>query len=201
MQLREFNKKDGYACWLNKAEQELLREYYSDDLEKQLAIDLLLDGLRGDDLVQNVSKEAIRQLDSDKEAYVLRIRESKSGWREAPVSVDTRNKVLMLVNAKGLNQDELAFDYNVRTIQRWVTRAATDLAEETGDEDWNYVSAHDLRRTWATTTYYRLGGTERDLRAVMSWGGWSKRDTFEDHYLGVIPEDLLSEMMEEAELR
>jgi hypothetical protein len=35
----------------------------------------------------------------------------------------------------------------------------------------------------------------------MSWGGWEKQDTFANHYLGVIPEDLLVEMMNEAGLR
>jgi integrase len=200
MQLRP-HPKGGYAVWLNESELQDVIDYWDEDFEKQLAVKYMARvGLRADGL-KNVTRGAIRRLDADEESYVIKLEKTKRGYREAPLPLDVKTDTFSYSNAAGLKKDEQVFQQSKRTYQRAVEEAVKAIAEETGDEDWLKVSAHDLRRSWATRCYYKLGGTERDLRAVMSWGGWSKRETFEDHYLGVIPEDLLSEMMEEADLR
>lgn len=91
MQIEPFETDDGYRCWLSEREQDLLVDYYSDDLEKQLAIELLLDGLRSEE-VPRVCKEDFRRLDVDEEAYKLRIWQSKRGFRECP-SVPSDNEI------------------------------------------------------------------------------------------------------------
>lgn len=206
MQLRP-HPKGGFAVWLNDSEAQRIIDYWEENaeldnaMEKKIAVKCMYRcGLRADDL-KNVTRGNIRRLDTEDEAYVLRVEESKRGYRETPLPVELKTEIMALAGAKGLKQDERVFQLAKRTYQRAVENVVPIIAEETGDDDWELISAHDLRRSWATRCYYKLGGTERDLRAVMSWGGWSKRDTFEDHYLGVIPEDLLSEMMEEADLR
>jgi hypothetical protein len=58
---------------------------------------------------------------------------------------------------------------------------------------------HDLRRTWATDTFYELAMNDvpvaREL--VMSWGGWVITDTgentFKEHYLGTIPDEVVEQ--------
>ena len=51
---------------------------------------------------------------------------------------------------------------------------------ETGDDRWNFVSMHDLRRTWATS----LDNKSVDAMVVCDWGGWNDLETFLDHYRG-----------------
>jgi integrase len=54
-----------------------------------------------------------------------------------------------------------------------------ELAEE-GDEMWQHVTPHDLRRTWATL----LSADVDDPLLIMDWGGWEDMDTFLEHYRG-----------------
>jgi integrase len=200
MQLRAYESKDGYACWLSESEIQQIIEYHAEDPDKQTALECLAySGLRADEL-QNVCKSNIRQVDADTEAYMLRVKQAKRGYRETPLPVEVKRDIYALANARGLNADETVFSQSKRTYQRAVEEAVHHLAEEEDNEDWLHVSAHDLRRSWATRTYWRMDGTERALRLVMSWGGWVKEDTFRDHYLGVVPEDLLATTIQQAGL-
>jgi len=63
------------------------------------------------------------------------------------------------------------FKCSLSGVGEWVTEAAEALAESTGDEDWLELSAHDLRRSWATTVYYRLDGSDVAKSVIMRWGG------------------------------
>ena len=71
-------------------------------------------------------------------------------------------------------------DSSKRTIRRWMEKARVALAEETGDEYWQYLGYHDLRRTWAT----QLRSADVDAMVVCDWGGWQDLNTFLDHYRG-----------------
>lgn len=208
MQVRPYPEKDGMRVWLNDEESQMLVDYYSDDLEKQLVVRLLLSMMRKDDLVNNVRTSAIRQLEHEElEAYVVAIgTETKTGEPHySPISEKTRDHLMMFKQARNAKKDELLFQQSKKTIGRIVKSAAEDLAEQTGDENWNYVRAHDLRRTAANRIYYTLvrsgWASEFALRTVCAWGGWSNKSTFEQHYLSVLPEDMQAEMMEEADLR
>jgi integrase len=55
------------------------------------------------------------------------------------------------------------------------------MYEETEEVGWRYVSAHDLRRSWATLLIH--GEVEPLL--VLDWGGWSDYETFRDHYMSI----------------
>jgi integrase len=52
---------------------------------------------------------------------------------------------------------------------------------ETEEVGWSYVSAHDLRRSWATL----LIQGEVEPLLVMDWGGWSDYRVFKDHYMSI----------------
>lgn len=155
MQIEPFPEKDGYRCWLSHNEQDQLLEAYSEEPRKQVALRRLLHGLRSDK-IEWMRTRNIRRLESELEAYKLRIEDGKTGYRETPLQSRAKEQMLMLKNARQLTQDDPLIDVTKRTVQRWVTAAAEQLADETGLTDWNYVLAHDLRRTWATHTYYAL---------------------------------------------
>lgn len=207
MQIEPMPSEDGWRCWPSERDQDLLVENADprpdeDDPRRKLAVELMLDGLRSEETTR-VCKDDVRCLDTDEEAYVLRIWESKTGYRECPISRTTKERIYMLASMPGYGQDDPLIDVAPRTVQRWVTDAATALAEETGDEDWNKVSAHDLRRAWGTHTYYRLissGGTNDVREIVMRWGGWDDEDTFRNNYLGRVPDNLSAELMASAGL-
>lgn len=67
-----------------------------------------------------------------------------------------------------------------RTLRKWLGRARDRLAEEHNDQGWQYLSTHDLRRTWAG----QLRASRVDAPVVLNWGGWEDMDTFLDHYRG-----------------
>jgi integrase len=199
MQIEPFPEKDGYRCWLSHDEQDQLLDEYSEEPRKQVALRGLLHGLRSDE-IEWMRTRNIRRLESDLKAYKLRIEDGKTGYRETPLQSRLKEQMLMLKNARQLTQDDPLIDVTKRTVQRWVTAATEQLAEETGLSDWNYVSAHDLRRTWATHTYYALDA-HYATEVVMRWGGWEDRDTFVENYLGRETDDLAAAMMNDAGLR
>lgn len=197
MQLQPYDKKDGYRVWLSENEQQKLLDYYETETQKQLAIELMLDGLRADE-VPRVSLDDFRRMTCEEEGWMLHVWESKTNYRECPVSNSTKKKAEIFHNASGKKKGEPLIQSSKRTIQRWVTRAAQDLADE--DENWRYVTAHDCRRSWCTHTYWRLEGA-RAREVVMAWGGWRDVQTFTTNYLGKIPDSIAIEVMDEAQLR
>lgn len=193
-------KQDSYRVWLSEGEEQTLINHYDEEPLKQFAIELMFDGLRSEE-VTRVSKNDFRQLDNvDEDSWVLRVWESKTGFRECPVSLDTKKKAMMLANIRDVPKDEPLVEVTTRTIQRWATGAAQELSEDTGNEDWEHVTAHDLRRSWATRTYYSLQG-DRAKEIVMAWGGWVNEQTFSESYLGRPSDPVTHKMMAEAGLR
>jgi len=221
MQIEPMETADEWRCWLSESEQEQLLDTADprddeDDPRRLLALELMLDGLRSEE-VTRVCKSDVRSLDADEERYYLRVWESKTGFREAPISTETKDRIYMLASMPGTSQDDPLVDVTPRTVQRWVsnkdrTGAADALANPTGEDDeedykgdldWLKVSAHDLRRTWATMAYYRLianGGTNDVREVIMRWGGWDDEETFRSNYLGRVPDSLAADMMQAAGL-
>lgn len=70
------------------------------------------------------------------------------------------------------------FHASKRTIQRDVKRSADNAAIATGDEDFKKVTAHDLRRYFATHLLYRHEVRPEIVRAL---GGWKSRDAMYEY--------------------
>lgn len=198
MRSEPYTNKDGYRIWLNKSEQQQLINHFEEDPQKELVIRLGLHGLRSDEITR-VCKNHVRQLDTEDEQYVLIIPTSKTGYRETPIDIDTKKQIQMISNLQNKNKDDPVVDVTTRTIQRWVNEAASQLAQETGNDDWSYVTTHDLRRTWATQTYWSISGS-RAKDIVMSWGGWVDEQTFTSNYLGTPTDDVTATIAGEAGL-
>lgn len=199
MQLEPMPKADGYRCWLSTEEQELLLDHIKETPHRQLAIRGMLHGLRSDEL-RWVRTAQLRELEAEQEAYKLAVRDGKTGYREVPVSRDMASQMRMLRNATSTRKNRPIIEASKRSIRRWMANAGEELAEQTGNEDWHEVSPHDLRRTWATSTYYSLD-SHYAVDTLMRWGGWSDRETFTNHYLGRETDPLAVEMMEQSGLR
>jgi site-specific recombinase XerD len=65
------------------------------------------------------------------------------------------------------------------------------LADQLGEERWRSVTSHDLRRSWAT---HHLVEEGRDVRTMMSVGGWSDYSAIEP-YLKEATEARIGEVM------
>lgn len=50
MQIEPMPDSDGYRCWLSPSEQDQLVEYFSEEPKKRLAVELMLDGLRSEEV-------------------------------------------------------------------------------------------------------------------------------------------------------
>ncbi|MDG5775952.1 tyrosine-type recombinase/integrase [Haloarculaceae archaeon H-GB2-1] len=200
MQREPYPKRDGYRCWLSPDEQnQLVKQVGVDDLERRLAVELLLDGLRADE-VPRVTKRDLHALDVDAERYLLQVSEGKTGYRETPISTATANRIQARASVPRHSVDDPVVSVGKRQVQNWIEALRDPMEESTGDDRWQFVTAHDLRRSWATTCYYRLYRSSVALDLVMQWGGWESEEVFRKNYLGRPPASLVAETMEEAGL-
>jgi integrase len=195
MKIEPHKEDDGYKVWLSEREQQTLLDYYDEQPVRKLALWLALHGLRGDELI-DVCFQDFREMDVSEERYVLRVRDGKTGYRECPVSNDLYSLAKTIKNLQSLRKDEPIVDYSKSSVRNWVQWAAEDLQEREG-KHWEYVRPHDLRRTWATQTYWSIK-TNRSREVVMEWGGWIDVQTFTQNYLGAIPDSVAVEVMDEA---
>jgi len=209
VQTRPYAEKDGLKLWLNQAEQyDLLAA--TDDLEgrprpeRKLAMALGLHGLRTDEIVPTsngpgVTEGDVRELNGDR-GYVLEIQDGKtaSSVREVPLAPDVARDIFSMKRAARARQDEPIIDFGKRTLRKWIKDAAEELDEPAPRE----LSMHDLRRTWATQTFYALAmdGVPIAEQLVMSWGGWAQnangRSTFREKYLGPVPDHVVADCLE-----
>lgn len=187
---KEETEKGGYRVWLQAEDREQLLNHY-DDYEKELAIKLMLKcGLRVGE-VNRVSAGHIK--DSDADFSLLEVPEAKRGYREAFIPSDLATQIKSIYKVRDdVYQHDPVVTVTTRSIQNWVKEAGKELAEETGDEDWTHLSAHDLRRTWATNLIQ--SGLVGDV--VMDWGGWNDYQTFRDHYWRADDEKIQSNLQE-----
>jgi len=198
MKIEPHKEDDGYKVWLSEREQQTLLDYYDEEPIYKLAIWLGLHGLRVHEII-DVRFEDFREMDVEQERYVLRIRDGKTGYRECPVSSDLYSLAKTIKNLQSLRKDEQIIDYSKSSVRNWVQRAGEDLKEQEG-KNWEYVRPHDLRRTWATHTYWSIENA-RSREIVMEWGGWTDVQTFVDNYLGAIPDSVAVSVMDEAGIK
>jgi integrase len=177
MQMEDHDEQDGRKVWLNEDEAEnfILAAQHT---QQRLAFGLMLrSGLR--------SKEATEVTPQDvthgPAGAFLRVESGKGDkYRETPVPQRVVTGIETYADVRQASQDAPIVDVSTRTLQRWVDNAAAHLRNETDDDGWQYVSPHDLRRTWGTLLCER----EVEPGLVMTYGGWEDWDTFREHYLG-----------------
>lgn len=188
MNLENYDDQDGMKAWLSEQEvQQLLGQF--DDTEKRIAVSLAVRcGLRSAEVL-DIAPEHVVDTDA---GTMLRVWQSaKTGeYRETPIPPNLSTTIRTVGDVREEPTDAPLVDTTTRTLRRWMDRATSDLLEDTGDDGWQFVGMHDLRRTWATS----LRSADVDAMVVCDWGGWDDLQTFLDHYRGThTPEAQLRE--------
>ena len=164
--------------WLSESEVEQLLATVTDTTHR-IALGLAFRcGLRTAEIVQVTPADVV----DGPAGTMLRVPDGKGGkYRETPIPPELATTIRTVDDVRPESSDTPLVDVSTRTVRRWVERYAEALADETGDEGWRDLSAHDARRTWATL----LAGSESvDPLLVCDWGGWSDLSTFLEHYRG-----------------
>ena len=206
MQSRPYPEKNGVRIWLTRDEARRILKTVEDP-RRQIAFQLGLHGLRTDEIVPaggfGVQPRHFRELGD--RGHILEIPDGKTGKRETPVSKDLYESVRYLKSADSqLTERDPVIDKSKRTIRNWMQEAREVLLDESPDAD--SLGMHDLRRTWATDSYYSLAfaGVPIAEQLIMSWGGWKQtttgRETFRQNYLGPVPDHVTSRAMEDLPL-
>jgi len=190
--------------WLNHNEIEQLLDYYSEYPQRRAALMCGLHGLRSAEIM-GVKKENLRKIQTNGDIiHKLFVPESDakttkaegSNARDTPISEELFSLIRTHINSTRKRKDEPMIDVGQRQVRRWIESARNHLMKETGVENWEWLSMHDLRRTWATDTFWSLAiaGNPAAEELTMSWGGWAKTaagtETFRQNYLGPVPDHI-----------
>jgi integrase len=179
MNLEPYDDQDGMKVWLSTDEIErLLSTDALEEPKRQLAAQFgVRCGLRSFETTAVCPKDVV---ETDAGAMVRVWSGKGDKFRETPVPSLLAERVRTIDEYREEGSDEPLVDASERSLRRWVQKAREELEEETGDEGWQYLGYHDLRRTWAT----QLRGSEVDAMVVCDWGGWDDLETFLNHYRG-----------------
>jgi integrase len=200
MRLEATAKEDEYKVWMTDGELEELRRAaasHRDDLIIQLGGYV---GLRAFEIPQIRPNHVMRT--EDGEHYRLRIPEGKdtSGNggkpRDAYLPQDVEGNIHRYHNAEDIGRQEPLVDLSERGIRSAVKRTAKRAAEETGDDDFRYVSSHDFRRRFAQRL---LVDRQMNPRVVMQVGGWDSFQAIEP-YLNAPTPEVVNDAFEEVGL-
>lgn len=189
-------------CWLSPDELDHLERAAGDgwNWEREIALQLMgRCGLRADEV--NYPGPAQLRWSDDGECWLVEVRgkNTKGGdatLRDAWMPEDVQDDVHKYARERGIPDDDPWVDAATSTIRRWVKDAAAAVRDETGDDRWQHVSSHDLRRSWAT---WHLVEQRVDVRTMMAVGGWSDYQAIEP-YLKEPTESRIGEAFAEAGL-
>ncbi|WP_248515058.1 site-specific integrase [Salinarchaeum laminariae] len=178
MNLREHDNRDDMKVWLSQTD---VRKLLDRDLgtQKRLAIELgVRCGLRSHEVL-DVAPEHVVETDA---GTMLRIWHGKGDqFRETPIPRDLATRIQTVADVRDEPASSSLLDVtSTRSLRRWICSASDELRSETGDDGWQFLAFHDLRRTWATA----LSDQDVDPLIVCDWGGWNDLETFLDHYQG-----------------
>ena len=170
-------------CWLSPEEIDRLeRTAGSEGWEREISMQLMgRCGLR----VSEVSYPSTEELrwSKDGEIWLLEIRgkNTKGGGRktrDAWMPENVADDIHKYTRERSLSEIDPWVDASTPSIRRWVKEATQAMADETGNDRWESVSSHDLRRSWAT---YHLVERQVDVRTMMAIGGWSDYSAIEPY--------------------
>ncbi len=111
--------------------------------------------------------------------------------RDAYVPDEVKRELMNYAKERDISPSEPFVDVSTDSVRRWVREAARDLTEDTGNDRWNFVSSHDLRRSWAT---HHLVEKDVGVRVMMEIGGWSSYAAIEPYLAKPTPSKIGAEM-------
>jgi integrase len=198
--MRKERTGNGFKVWLTDDEIEQLRRAAGsrrDDLIIQLGAFV---GLRAFEVPQVAPKHVKRAGDGDH--YRLRVprgKDTKTGEgapRDAYLPADVERDLYQYQRDEGLADGDPYIDLTAGGVRAVVRRTADAAAERTGDDDFEDVSSHDLRRRFAQRLLVDEG---MNPRVVMDVGGWSSFGAIEP-YLNAPTEEVVNRAFEDTDL-
>jgi integrase len=115
--------------------------------------------------------------------------------RDAFLPADVERDLQRYQNAENIAPKDNFIDLTTDSVRKIVTRAADKAAEMTGDDNFEKVSSHDLRRRFAQRL---LVDEELNPRVVMAVGGWDSFAAIEP-YLTEPTESVIDEAFQQME--
>jgi len=194
MRLKDYAERDGKRVWLSEKEvQRLLDNVDTNHTEAQLAVRLMArSGLRRKEVTGNADSHGVRFVDVNETTIgtVIRVWEGKGDkYREPPAPDGFEKEARIYKQATGREPDAELVDADPSTLYDWVRRARERCYAETGDEGWQFVGPHDLRRSYGV----RLLESGVLPSVVMEWMGITDYETFRSHYLAEFSPEALRE--------
>ena len=186
---QDHDDRDDKKVWLGSGEVDQLLEA-AEGPNQRLAYSLgVRCGLRSEEVTRVTPKDVV---DTDAGPMLI-VHEGKGDkYRETPVPADVKNTIETAADYREepenypiVTSQSPDKGVTTRTLRRWIESTANQLAE-VNDPRWQYLTFHDLRRTWAT----QLKGAEVDALLVCDWGGWEDLETFLEHYRGTYAPDV-----------
>jgi integrase len=182
MRLKDYPERDGKRVWLSEREIGILMDSVdSGHPQMSLAFELgVRCGLRRAEIVAVTPVD----LKSNSTGDIIRVWDGKGDkYREVPATPE----ITGIARGLGKEPDEPLVDVYASTVYDWTKRARERARAKTGDEGWQFLGPHDLRRTWGV----RLLEAGVLPSVVMSWGGWDDWITFRDSYLSELSPEAL----------
>jgi Phage integrase family. len=193
MRMKDYDERSGKRVWLSEKELQLIiSKTKTGHAEQQIALLLAARcGLRRQEIV-DVRPTDLVNTDT---GQIVRVWHGKGDkYREVPAPPQLTQLVLGL----GRDPDESLVSVHNSTVYDWVERVCARCYSETGDQGWQEVGPHDLRRSWGV----RLLEQGVLPSVVMEYGGWEDWETFRNHYLAEFsPEALRRERKKISWLR
>jgi len=198
MRLKDYDSQEGKRVWLSEQEIQLLLDNVDQNhTEAQAAVRLMArSGLRRQEVTGKPTDDdshGVRFVDvtETETGDVIRVWQGKGDkYREPPAPDGFAREANVYRQAMDRKPDTEIVQADPSTLYDWVRRARQRCYAETGDEGWQEVGPHDLRRSWGV----RVLESGVLPAVVMEWGGWSDWETFRNHYLAEFsPESLRRE--------
>jgi integrase len=196
MRVERNHNQHSSNCWLTTNEYEQLRRTtnsYRDELIVRLGGEV---GLRSFEVPQITPDHPHREVIEDDSYHFLRVPEGKdttsSGGkpRDAYLPRSVERDLHRYQRAEDITHDEPFIDITPRSVQRVVKTVTERTAERTGNDDFQKVSSHDLRRYFAHTC---LVEKRMNPRVVMEIGGWEDYAALEPYLNKPSPGTIVAE--------
>lgn len=173
----EHEDGDGRRVWLSESEVDQLLAVPEQE-EKRIGIALgVRSGLRSHEIVETAPEHVV---DTDA-GTMLKVPEGKGDkYRETPIPEPLAASIRSIGEYRDAPESAPVVEKSTRTLRRWVQDYRGIMWDDTGDERWQYLTTHDLRRTWAG----QLANADVDETVALRWGGWNDLETFLNHYRG-----------------
>ena len=176
MRLEKTDRQDReeFKVWLNKNDFDKLVTY-APTTKHELIIRLCGEcGLRSHEVPQ-IKPRNYYESSREKGEYLLKIPEGKDTtgkggkFRTTYLPKGLWSDLEKYKRENQIKQTKPLFDHTPRHIRRLVKAVATNTEKETGIEDFQYLSSHDLRRFFA---HYNLVEKGKNPKVIQKLGGW-----------------------------